>query len=177
LELLIKLRYSVAFEIYFLLSFYKGYATLLLGKDYFRFYKCHSCYYLESNSNSTNEDKITLFLNSDTNEKLKEGVEISSQLLKMALKVVKELVEEKETLIFTEDKELTTQEAADYLNVSRPYLIKLIEEGKIPFRKVGTHRRIKFAELIKYDNLVQEQQLKGLAELTKQAQELNLGYE
>ena len=108
---------------------------------------------------------------------MKEGVEISSQLLKMALKVVKELVEEKETLIFTEDKELTTQEAADYLNVSRPYLIKLIEEGKIPFRKVGTHRRIKFAELIKYDNLVQEQQLKGLAELTKQAQELNLGYE
>lgn len=134
-------------------------------------------HYLESNSNSINEDKITLFLNSDTNEEFKEGVEISSQLLKVALKLVKELVEEKETLVFTEDKELTTQEAADYLNVSRPYLIKLIEEGKIPFRKVGTHRRIKFTEVIKYDNLTQEQQLKGLAELTKQAQELNLGYE
>lgn len=136
-------------------------------------------HYLESNSNSNsiNEDKITLFLNSDTNEEFKEGVEISSQLLKVALKLVKELVEEKETLVFTEDKELTTQEAADYLNVSRPYLIKLIEEGKIPFRKVGTHRRIKFTEVIKYDNLTQEQQLKGLAELTKQAQELNLGYE
>ena len=134
-------------------------------------------HYLESNSNSTNQDKITLFLNSGTNEEFKEGVEIPSQLLKLALKVVKELVKEKETLVFTEDKELTTQEAADYLNVSRPYVIKLIEEGKIPFRKVGTHRRIKFTEVIKYDNLTQEQQLKGLAELTKQAQELNLGYE
>lgn len=134
-------------------------------------------HYLESNSNSANEDEITLFLNSDTNEEFKEGVKISSQLLKIALKLVKELTQEKETLVFTEDKELTTQEAADYLNVSRPYLIKLIEEGKIPFRKVGTHRRIKFEALINYDNFTQEQQLKGLAKLTKQAQELNLGYE
>ena len=132
-------------------------------------------HYLESNSSS--RDKITLFLKPDTNRNFEDGIEIPSPLLKIALEIVKELVEEKETVVFAEDKELTIQEAADYLNVSRPYIIKLINEGKIAFRKVGTHRRIKFDELIKYDNATKEQQLKGLAELTKQAQELNLGYE
>jgi excisionase family DNA binding protein len=72
--------------------------------------------------------------------------------------------------------ELTTQEAADFLNVSRPYLVKLLNEGKIAFRMVGTHRRILFSELTKYAEASEAEQKKALDELVRQAQELKLGY-
>ncbi|MBO9573459.1 MAG: helix-turn-helix domain-containing protein, partial [Chitinophagaceae bacterium] len=74
------------------------------------------------------------------------------------------------------EENLSTQEAADLLNVSRPFLIKLLEEGKIPFQKVGTHRRVKLSDVQEYDRkqqIIREQQLEFL---TNQAQDLNLGY-
>lgn len=71
---------------------------------------------------------------------------------------------------------LTTQEAANILNVSRPFLIRLLKEKKISFHKVGTHRRIKYQDLINY-KLKQDQETHNtLDELTKQAQELDMGY-
>ncbi|MDJ0590747.1 MAG: helix-turn-helix domain-containing protein [Pleurocapsa sp. MO_226.B13] len=73
--------------------------------------------------------------------------------------------------------ELTTQEAADLLNVSRPFLIKLIESQEIPCRKVGRHRRIRFAHLMEYKQKTDNQRNQALDELAAQAQELNMGYE
>lgn len=78
--------------------------------------------------------------------------------------------------IFPIHAELTTQEAAEYLNVSRPYLVGLLESGKIPFHKVGTHRRVKFADVKAYQEAAAKQREDALHELTKQAQDLKMGY-
>lgn len=72
--------------------------------------------------------------------------------------------------------ELTTQEAANILNVSRPYLIKLLENGQIPFSRTGTHRRIRYRELMAYKQQRDEESEAALDELTRQAQDHNMGY-
>ena len=72
--------------------------------------------------------------------------------------------------------ELTTQEAADLLNVSRPFLVRLLEEGKIKHHKVGTHRRIKFKELEAYRLAAEADRKTAMEELAAEAQELGFGY-
>ena len=72
--------------------------------------------------------------------------------------------------------ELTTQQAADLLGVSRPFLVKQMEDKIIPYRKVGTHRRVLFHDLMSYKRSIMEKRVKALEELTAQGQELGLGY-
>ncbi len=71
---------------------------------------------------------------------------------------------------------LTTQQAADYLNVSRPHVVKLIESGELPFSKVGKHRRISFQQLQAYNRVQKKKAQIALKKLAKQARELDMGY-
>jgi excisionase family DNA binding protein len=72
--------------------------------------------------------------------------------------------------------ELTTQEAADFLNVSRPYLIRLLEQHKVPFHMVGTHRRIRFEDLMTFKAEFEKRRGEAMDELAAQAQKLGIGY-
>ena len=72
--------------------------------------------------------------------------------------------------------ELTTQQAAQILNVSRPFLIEQLEKSVIPYRKVGTHRRVMFKDLMEYKQTMDRNRLNALEELSAIDQELGLGY-
>lgn len=73
-------------------------------------------------------------------------------------------------------EELTTREAAELLNVSRPHLVKLLEEGAIPFHKVGTHRRVRRRNVLAYKAYQRERAEDAMQKLADQAQEQELGY-
>ena len=70
--------------------------------------------------------------------------------------------------------ELTTQQAADALNVSRPFLVQLLESGALPFRRVGTHRRIRFDDLMRYRHAIDSKRAKTLKKLAEESEALGL---
>lgn len=76
----------------------------------------------------------------------------------------------------SDDDELTTQEAADLLNVSRPHLVKLLKEGRIPHHMVGTHHRVRRRDVLAYKARQREHAEDALQALADQAQDLGLGY-
>jgi len=73
-------------------------------------------------------------------------------------------------------RELTTVEAANFLNVSRPFLIKEVEAGRLPHRKVGSHRRIALEDALAYGQKMRERQDKALERMADNARELGLDY-
>ena len=72
-------------------------------------------------------------------------------------------------------REVTTQQAADLLNVSRQYLVRLLDGGRIPFRKVGKHRRIRIADVLSFKGTRDKERRAGLRELSRMTEDVG-GY-
>jgi len=105
-----------------------------------------------------------------------ESISIPDSALRLLSNILTEMARGNAVALLPVQAELTTQQAADMLRVSRPFLIEQLEKGEIPYRMVGTHRRILFNDLMAYKQDMFEKRLKVLEELTALDQELGLGY-
>lgn len=103
-----------------------------------------------------------------------ECVELPEPIYHVLSRVIPYLLRGDSVAIVPYHQELTTQQAADLLNVSRQYLVQLCDQGKIPFTKTGTHRRIRYGDLMEYRRQRDVQRRRGLRRLTQMSEELGL---
>jgi excisionase family DNA binding protein len=109
-------------------------------------------------------------------QETKNSLELPEKAVQLLKEILLLISEGKEITIIPTDAELSTQEAADILQVSRPHVVKLLKEGKIPYHKTGSHRRISQQDLTTYELALKSTRKASLDYLAKQAQEENLGY-
>ena len=99
---------------------------------------------------------------------------LPASALRLLVRILEEMARGNAVTLIPVHAELTTQEAADMLNISRPSLIHLLDEGKIEFRRVGTHRRVRFEALMEYKRQVDTERRKVLKQLAAYDQELGI---
>lgn len=109
-----------------------------------------------------------------TDDNHHEMIAIPPGALRLLVDMLTQVGQGRAVTLLPQNAELTTQEVADYLNVSRPYVVKLIEDEKLPARKVGTRRRVAFEDLLRYDEQQRARQRAALDELARIDQELGL---
>jgi excisionase family DNA binding protein len=104
------------------------------------------------------------------------SVQVPPQVLRVLGQTLGLMARHQPVMLVPEKQELSTVEAANFLNVSRPFLIKEIESGRLVHRMVGTHRRIRFSDLIDYANVMRIKQQEALDKKAANARELGLEY-
>jgi excisionase family DNA binding protein len=107
-----------------------------------------------------------------------DTIELPAGAVKLLMAILEDMASGRAVTIVPQNAELTTKQAADFLNVSRPFLIQVLEEkeSKLPFRMVGTHRRIRFEDVLRYKEDIDRKRRAVLDELAQEAQNLKLGY-
>lgn len=132
----------------------------------------------------TSSDALSQFSISDNQpltlrlENSRTGQQLEATIPAVAVRVFAEalakLADGQPVAVMPLHAELSTQQAADLLGVSRPYFIKLLERGKMPFRKVGAQRRVQYRDLLHYINEYQTAASAALEEMTAEAERMGL---
>lgn len=105
-----------------------------------------------------------------------ETVDLPTSVFQMLVRILTEMGKGNAVTLMPIHAQLTTQQAAELLGVSRPFIIKELKDGRIPFHLVGTHRRIAYRDLMEYKAKCQSDHDKAMDELVAQAQDLKMGY-
>lgn len=106
-----------------------------------------------------------------------EQLTIPASAVRMLEEILEEMAQGHAVALTPIDQEVTTQAAADLLQVSRPHLVKLLESGAIAFRKTGTHRRVRLGDLVDYKRRKAAESGRAFLDLVREGQELGMGYE
>lgn len=110
-------------------------------------------------------------------EKRTDLIELPAGAVSLLMEILGAMAVGRGVTIIPVDAELTTVQSAEILNVSRPFLIKLLEQKKIPYRKVGKHRRIRMEDILNYRKVIDIEREKVLDQLAADAQAQGMGYE
>jgi excisionase family DNA binding protein len=105
-----------------------------------------------------------------------QPIELPAGAVSLLMDILEAMAAGRGVTVIPENAELTTVQAASLLNVSRPFLIKLLAEGALPHRKVGKHRRILIDDVMAYKSRIDAEREAVLDQLTAEAQENDMGY-
>ena len=107
-------------------------------------------------------------------DKQDEPVSLPESIVSVLAEILDHARRGEHVRVIADDEEITTQQAADLLNVSRPYLVGLVDQGKILSRKVGPRRRLKLADVLLYRDVDRARRLEAVSTLAAEAQELGI---
>ncbi len=121
-------------------------------------------------ANYSDDDRVRMIIqgSSGTNDELV----LPGDIMNLLLNVLTQVSQGNAISLVPMHQEISTQQAADLLSVSRPHLVKLLEQGNIPFRKVGSHRRVKLTDVMDYRGTVDKERSKTLDELSQLSQDI-----
>jgi excisionase family DNA binding protein len=136
----------------------------------------HQCLVAALDHSKADHIKVILDLAEDDGGKQSPVLEVPPRALRFFADVLRQMAKREPMLLIPQKHELTTQEAASLLNVSRPFVVNEIEAGRLKCRLVGTHRRIEFEELRRYMAEQKQRSDKALQDLTKLSEDLGLEF-
>jgi len=125
-------------------------------------------------ANYSDDDRVRMTIqgSSGTNDELV----LPGDIMNLLLNVLTQVSQGNAISLMPMHQEISTQQAADLLSVSRPHLVKLLEQGNIPFRKVGSHRRVKLTDVMDYRGTVDKERNKTLDELSQLSQDMGMDF-
>ena len=125
-------------------------------------------------SKYTDVDRVQMSLKGSNGET--DKLVLPGHVLQLLLDVLSEVSQGNAVSLIPHHQEVSTQEAASLLNVSRPFLVGLLEKGELPFRKVGSHRRVLLTDVLAYKEKTEKQRNQALDELASLSQDEGMGY-